>query len=173
MEYFILETDKRYVPPYPLGWYGKLDARMKEETGAFHLPNHTIFFIEENMQMVFTDVIVSPCFMVSRTVMNTILLYDHSIQFERIIFFSRERKRSEAYYIPILEKISCLSEKTEFNKDKSAIKHAKVAKEKLTGRPIVQAEGVNCTCVLICLDLAESILRRKTVGVGLRKVENV
>ena len=60
MEYYILEVDKRYVAPVPVGWYGKLDAKTVKNAESLELSNHTIFFVEDHMQMSFTDVITFP-----------------------------------------------------------------------------------------------------------------
>lgn len=174
MIFYIIETDKRYIAPSPIGWNGKLDAQTLNNAESIKLPNHTVFFVENNMQMVFTDIITFPCFMVSKEVKDVILLYDPFIRFERVIFFSREQKRSVAYYFPILEKVNCLlPEESILNHDKSVVIHAKIEKEKLNGKAIVRIDGLKCTCVLISMDLANSILRRSVVGIGLRETEGV
>ncbi len=173
MEYYILEVDKRYVAPVPVDWYGKLDAKTVKNAESLNMPNHTIFFVEENMQMVYTDVIKFPCFMVSKKIKDIVMLYDPSIRFERVIFFSKERGKSTAYYFPFLEEIDCLLEGSEFNKVKSEVKHARVEKEKLAGKSIIRIGGLSKTCILISMDLANSFLRRDTVGIGLRETESV
>lgn len=111
--------------------------------------------------------------MVSKKVKDIIMLYDPFIRFERIIFFSKERSKSAAYYFPFLEEIDCLLEGSEFNKAKSEVKHARVEKEKLAGKSIIRIGGLNGTCILISMDLANSILRRDAVGIGLRETEAV
>ena len=51
------------------------------------------------MQMVFTDVLTVPCFMVSEMVRDVINKYVSSVWFLRVILYDGEQKRSMAYYI--------------------------------------------------------------------------
>ncbi len=171
MEYLILESDKRYVAPSPLNWFGKLDRKTWNDAGTIKLPNYSVFYTEPNMQMVFTDIITFPCFMVSKEVRDVILLYDPFIRFQRIIFFSKEKKMSMAYYFPNLEKIDCLMEGSVLSRDRSVVKHAKINTEKLDGKAMIRIDNLNCNCILVNMDLANSILRRETIGIGLRETE--
>lgn len=173
MKYFILELDKNYIAPSPRDWYGKIDNTTLNNKKLFEFSKHMFFYVEDHMQMMFTDIIKFPSFMVSNEAKKTIMLYDPFIQFLRVILISKSKKESEAYYIPFLPKVDCLLEGSILNQDKSVISHARIDKNKLFGINIAFIDNVNCSSVLISLDLAESLLRRKLTGIGLKETESV
>ena len=80
MKYYIITVDRNYVPPSPAGWYGHLDRRTVLSGKIRNISRFTLFPLEKHMQMVFTDVITFPCFMVSGmirdVIKNTIRLCD-------------------------------------------------------------------------------------------------
>lgn len=87
MKYFILEVDKNYVAPSPKGWYGVIDTKTLEEKKHYELSKHMLFHVEEHMQMVFTDIITYPCFLISDKIRKVIKLYDHSIKYVRVVLY--------------------------------------------------------------------------------------
>lgn len=169
MEYFVLEVASEYNPPYPLGWYEKFGTKAMEAKDLQDMSRHEIFLTKDNMQMVFTDIICFPCFMVSKVIRDTIWLYDSSIFFYHIILLSKEQKRSETYYIPVLDKVNCISEKSVDDlKNKCDINNISIVKEKIQEKAIFRAERDKNSYIFISMDLANSILRRETVGIGLK-----
>lgn len=172
MEYFVLEVASEFYPPYPLGWYEKFGTKLMEVKVLQDMPRHEIFLTKDNMQMVFTDIICSPCFMVSKVIRDTIWLYDSSILFYNIILLSKEQKRSEAYYIPVLDKINCISEKSvDELKNKCDKNIVSIVRDKIQEKAIFHAVGDKNSYILISMDLANSILRRETVGIGLKSIK--
>lgn len=170
MEFFILEEDKNYIAPIPSNFYRKLDKKTIDESTYFKFPDHMIFRIEDHMQLVYTDILLFPSFLVSKEAYQVIHLYDPNIFFHRILFFHPESKKSKAYYLPFLESVDCFTKNCEFNLNKSIVFKAEIEEKKLEGKSLVRVAGLNCTCILICLELVESMLRRHLVGIGLREV---
>lgn len=120
------------------------------------------------MQMVFTDVITVPCFMVSEMVRDIIKRYDPSVWFLRIILYDKEHKRSMAYFIPYLKQIKY---KEQIDAEMRSIRHLSVQKEDIEEKVIVEIENGFNFKVIMRMDLVESILRRGAVGIGLRKID--
>lgn len=168
-----MEVSERYTPPRLKGWYGVIDRNTLANKQPHELPKRLLFEVEEHMQLVFTDIIALPCLMVSEMVRDMILLYEPGIEFVRIVVLSKEKKKSEAYYIPFLPKADCLWKSSVLNLDRSVIKQAVVEQSKLSGHAIVQVDKVNCQCILVSLELAESILRRTAMGIMFREVQIV
>ena len=74
-------------------------------------------------------------------------------------------------YIPILEEIESLSEKSEKGVNKTIYKKIVLDKEKIKDKKIFKIKESSKTMVVVRLDVAESILRRKPKGVFLEKLE--
>lgn len=173
MEYFILEVSKEYMPPSLENWFGKLDRRLIYNKKFYEFPKHMFFCLKKHMQMVFTDILLHPCFMVSNEAKRVIQLYDPSIKFVRIQLFDRRKRKSKSYYIPYLKGIDCLGEKSKLNLDRSVIFHAQIEGNKIGDKPIVYIANVNTTCIVVRQDLVESLLRRRLIGIGLRETDTV
>ncbi len=166
MKYFQLFVDENYIPPSPMDWYGKLDRRTMADKYFYDLPKQSLFVAEPNMQMMFTDIITFPCFLVSKTIMHTLNQYDSSITHIRIILYEQERKQSKIYYLPFLYEIETQSSQRGAFKETLVVEHGL-----LRDRAIFKANNCGTSRIFVRLDLLESILRRDAVGIGVREVE--
>lgn len=162
MKYFQVMTDAHYVAPVPVGWYGMIDRKTLSEKKLHEMPAHLLFQTESHMQMVFTDVIVFPCLMVSRTVRDVIVRYMPRTGFTRIILYDKGGNRSKAYYMPFL--------KSEGSIKKDISGGIVVEKELLGDKAVIKMDGIDKTYIIMRMDLVESILRRGTVGVGIKEI---
>ena len=100
MKYYQVTVHDKYTAPDPKGWFGIIDIKTIERTGIHGLGKRILLHTDMNMQMVFTDVLTFPYFMVSALVRDVIKMYAPDSFFARIIFFDKENRRSKAYYIP-------------------------------------------------------------------------
>ena len=76
---------------------------------------------------------------------------------------------AEVYYLPLLKFINCLSEESEIVGN--TIKRCVIKKDIIKEEKIFRIGDVNKRYIVVRLDLAESILRRKTRGIKLEKIE--
>ncbi|MDE6951981.1 MAG: hypothetical protein K2P64_13860 [Lachnospiraceae bacterium] len=164
MKYFIISVDNNYVAPSPLRWQGILDRKTLHEKKSFQIPEHLLFSVENHMQMMYTDIIVFPCFMVSEMVMNVIKKYNPFIKFVRILFYDQEEKRSMIYYLPFLNKMTGLNCKG----NGELVLNRSEWKDRVIGEV---EDNKNKLHIVVRMDLAESILRRNAIGVGLAEIE--
>lgn len=162
MKYYQIMADTHYVPPVPVGWYGKIDRKTLAEKRPYEMPPHLLFQTQNHMQMVFTDVIVFPSLMVSRTVRDVMTRYMPQARFTRVILYDKERKRSRAYYMLLL--------KSEGTVRKGTDGSIAVEKELLGDRAVVKMDSFDKTYIIMRMDIVESILRRETVGIGLKEI---
>ena len=105
MKYFLVTVDKNYTAPVPIGWYGVLDRKSLKEKKFYQMQKHLLFYIENQMQTVFTDIIIFPCYLVSKLVKDIISCYDPFIKFSRVIFYDRKKKQGMTYYLPFFYKM--------------------------------------------------------------------
>lgn len=163
MRYFIVTVDKNYVAPSPLGWQGILDKKSLHDKKASQMPKHLLFQVESHMQMVDTDIITFPCFMVSEMVMSVIKKYDPFIKYARIVLFDKMEKKSMTYYLPFLNEMKGLYDM----QSKTMILEKSELEEKIIGEV---KDDKDKLYIIMRMDLVESILRRNAVGIGLVEI---
>ncbi len=166
MKYFSVSVNDNYVPPSPQGWWGVIDRKTLQRKKRSQMPKHLLFQVDSHMQMVFTDVIVFPCFMVSELVKNVIKKYDPLISFKRIVFYDKDRKKSMIYYLPFLYKIE-ITKDSMSNKEKVPV----IDKEELKEHVIMEIKNDGKSYLIMRMDLVESILRRGAIGIGLKEIK--
>ena len=141
MKYFIVEVSEQFIAPVPIGWYGLIDKKTLSRKSPYQMAKHLLFSVESNMQMIFTDVLTSPCFMVSETIRNVVRKYDT---------------------VPYT-----LGE----DNDKCGKPYFGVDKKSIEEKAVVEITDGHNSHVIMRMDLVESILRRQAVGIGLREIQ--
>jgi len=173
MEYFIL-SQKQNIPngiiPHILSdkFYERKQVIEKDQAGEVN--DVTSIMITHNPSNVYYDVIDEPVFLVSDAVKKLINIYDDSVVFKFVMLTDEVTKHQEVYWLAMIDKIDCISDKCEFYKDNS-LKKLVLDKEKVSGKKIFRVDGIREKIVVISLDLAESMLRRYFVGVELTRAE--
>ena len=173
MRYFALDIHAAYTPPRLTKWHGILDQKTVRDKKRNLIPKYTLFQIENHMQTVFTDILFHPCFMVSKKVMDVIKLYEPSLRFERVALSDQVAKKIFVYYIPILEELDVLTGNSRVANDKCTLEYIEIDGKKVKHKAIFQLENNGKIYVLVHLDLIESLLRRKAIGVDLKVVDTI
>lgn len=168
MRYFVTEVSKNFMAPSPVDWFGVIDKKTLSLKKFYQMPKHLLFPVEKRMQVVFTDILTFPCFMVSGMVRDVINKYIPSTCFLRIVLYDKERKRSMAYYIPELEQIKYTETR---NAKVLDARHISVQKEDIKGKIIFEISNGLSSHVVMRMDLVESILRREAIGIGLQSID--
>lgn len=170
MKYFILEQGKEYTRnPQIKGWYGKLDIHSLKQVGS-GLKDKMIFEVDITESTLFPDILVKPVLMVSAAMRDIIFKYEKKVFFKEVLFMNVEGTQKYTYYIPFLPRVNCFKDVTCFHKNMNKKETCIVDISKMWNRHIVEAEGNDEQCIVISLDLAESILRKGLIGIGLREV---
>mgnify|MGYP001852611942 CR=1 FL=1 len=168
MNYFLISKDEIYEKaPNIINWYE--DERLINERNLNLLENRKILKIRNEEKIVWTDIISNPNFFVSEKVKGVINKYDNKIKFKQVILLDVLGAEAEVYYLPLLKFINCLSEESEIVGN--TIKRCVIKKDIIKEEKIFRIGDVNKRYIVVRLDLAESILRRKTRGIKLEKIE--
>lgn len=171
MKYFVLDVHKAYFTPQFTKWHGVLDLQSLREKERGSTLNYPIFQVSHHIQTVFTDILMHPCFMVSKKVMDTIKLYESSLHAHRIFLADSTIKKTCAYYIPILENLDVLTADSRVGRDKTTLEYIEIDDTKTKGKAIFQIENNGKIYVFVHLELVESLLRREVIGIDLREID--
>lgn len=169
MSYFILEEHKSYHPPRIRNWYGKIETNPLKRKGKYLTKKYTTYPIESHLQTAFFDILLHPCLMVSQKAKEIIDMYDPTLKYEQLLLYDPQNRKTQAYYLPKLPHLDVLTENTQFNFDKSEIIHAEISRQKTHQKALFQVAKLDFDCILIHLDLIESLLRQDVICMGLKE----
>lgn len=174
MRYFLIKEEKRYGNfPEIVNWYQKKEARQLVEKEYEKLPDRILFTVKGNSDTNYLDILFHPFFLIGKPVKKVLELYEPNYQFKEIIYLDHKNRHVEEYFFPILPEIDCLSKESEYNLDHSVVTKAVLDLKKVRDYSIFCLKGVKNRHVVIRLDLAESILRRRARGFLLEEVEGI
>lgn len=172
MKYFFISLDKLYTDaPAIENWSDIIDIRNIEMEKSHILSDRISLPIRSNLHTTFTDIISFPFLLVTEEFQKMIKLYEPLTPFKEVILLDGKNKLSELYYMPILERIDCLTADSVYNLDKSVIKRGVIDPAKTKDKAIFWLDGVNGTYTVVRLDLIESVLRRAGRGIALKELE--
>lgn len=173
MKYFEIQDspELKYAPKLK-NWYGKFDVRDISPLGFPKLPERELFFIESSENTIFTDIILFPFLLISPMVRDVIQMYREVCFCRDIILLDQQSGKSMVYYLPVLDETRsvqvvgksfkngvCLSEPELLNREKLYI-----------DRNLFWVRDKNKRHIVISMDMAESLIRRNVIGLGLREI---
>lgn len=171
MKYFILNVSEDYSPPELKDWRGKLDRQTLSTLGNHDLPEHSIFYIDEDhMQTMWTDIILKPQFMVSKATYDCLKMYEKNLQSTRLLLSKPKANESRPYYLIHLPVIDAFTTESEIKPER--VESGVINENKLQDRAIanVKIDSVS-SCIVIREDLAESLLTHSAIGIGLQSLK--
>lgn len=162
--YYVLSLDERYHALYPSSWYGK-GIRTQDilTRNSKKIPNTTVFYVEEDSVRVYTDIITKPFFLISESFKQLLSVYEPMLRTKKVIFIDREKHHAEIYFLPNLNQVEW-HKNSEWNMDRSVIKHAVLEREKIGNSTLFMLEDCKSQIIIIRSDLLESCLKREFRG---------
>jgi len=117
------------------------------------------------------DVLIDPTFMVSEAIKQLLSLYDDEIRWKAIQLFPLIESYNvlPLYWVPLFAELSCLHADTR-KYDSGTLEHLVLDRRCLLDKDIFCVGGLLEHKVIVSLPVAESLLRRRMYGIGLKKV---
>ena len=170
MEYFLLETDEMNRIPYMINKNRAIDIRMLTPEKFSQVPMWNLMEMDFSEEGFFPDLLCSPCILVSRRIMETILMYHPEVPYKGVKLWNRESGINATYSIPLLEEVECISEETEYNNIGNRIVKLVLDKEKIKPYAVFKIKGYRRNCFVGRMDFVESIFRRGARGMKVMMV---
>lgn len=173
MKYFLISWEVQGNPvPRIVNWKERVDYHAIQTGNLEKLPRRTLLYIENNPDTVFSDIIMSPFFLVSDRVWDVIKMYGLGRKGRQMVLLDGVYGFAEIYYVLQLTECECIHADTQFNNDGSVIRKLVLNKEKSDGYPpFFRVAGLQKDYVIGRLDFVESILRRGAKGIKLVELE--
>lgn len=153
MKYYIVETDKRNPLPEFKGIYSNVYSRFFGTTKFKEDKEGFIYEMTTREETFIPDVITSPFCMVSKEIFRLIMLYIPDIEGEYISFVESGKRKSITYVVPILEEI----------------REKELNETDISEKVLFYVIGLSSRYLIVRMDLLESILRRKILGLKVKE----
>ena len=173
MRYFVMKQDERITDrPYPRDFFEKIDIRNATANRGGLLAARTLINIRPSEFTVFPDVLCSPVTLVTQESRNVIDKYDEYLVYRQIVYLDSENRKVQLYFMPMLEIIDCLSEKSEYvNESKTQLSKVVLRQAPIRDKSLFQIKNKTQRVIIIRLDLAESLLARDSKGFILKEAD--
>ncbi|MGL5437593.1 MAG: hypothetical protein ACRDBO_19765 [Lachnospiraceae bacterium] len=149
MKYFIMSDEGQNPFPWIINWSQRVDIKKLTRDKYLELPSFIMLDMKLHEDGILPDIITSPFPLFSKIVMEVVNLYDSTIPFQMMALFDIEGKKSCVYYCPIL-----LEEQNPMRYE----------------LPLFQIRVKGAKKTIIRLDLVESLLERKAMGIELKEI---
>lgn len=167
MEYFLIETNEKNKIPYKINKNRAIDIRMQTREKICQLPMWNMMEMDFPMEGFFPDILCSPCILVSKCVMETIIMYQPDVPYKGVKLWNRESGANATYSMPILDEVECISDETLYNNIGNRIVKLVLDREKIKPYAVFRINGYKRNCIVGRMDFVESILRRGAIGIKL------
>lgn len=171
MKYFLLVMDEScsHVPQLKNTAKDLLDA-IENEKAFMKLSEHMVIPVTTVEQTVWSDILRSPVFLISKKILEIVRLYDDTCLSKEVIFLDKNNAKTKVYCVARFEQTKGTMICVESG-GKEIVKIELEPNKKINKwTNIFQVEFKKKIYTVVNLDLAESILRRNLEGVGLKEV---
>ncbi|MBU3107993.1 hypothetical protein [Clostridium gasigenes] len=170
MKYFILKQDKNLENAIEIEGFNnsKRMTLLKENENKFK--ESTNVPVKGNENSVYPDFIQAPVLLVSDALHKVFNLYENTIIYKIAVFSDLEMKKQNVYRLVLPDLLDVLSDKTIYLKngwvDKIVLDSKKIGDYNIFEIKV----GVEYYFI-VSLDVVESILKRKFIGIKFEEVE--
>lgn len=172
MEYFALRQDERFANvPVLQEVQRKIELRHIQRLKAEHLSDTTLFHVRADQDADYPDLLTNQLFLVSERVKQVLEMHEPDCSFKLVPLIDLEHSRQALYYLPLFPEIEALSPYSEFNLDRSVLRRPVLEQGKLGNRRMFQVKESMRPLIVIRLEVAEGLLRRDLIGIGLQRLE--
>lgn len=176
MEYFVLLQDHRINDVIcPEGISRKRSAPGRADELWYSGDQELLpvqYYLKEQSRNCYVDWLERPVQLASEQLKILLQKYQPDLKCQPVVLADLKRQRQDLYWRINVKPVDCLASQSEFKKDGTVIRLV-LDGEKAYGYDLFGVSGVAEPLILVSLDLAESLLRRKFFGIRLRRVEQV
>lgn len=170
MKYYHMYQDKRIKNCVKLRDFTTEESVDFTKEDADKLRESTIIFATSDKEVSYPCILEAPITMVEQEVQKVITMYDDTVIFKSVAIINKEENTQERYKVMLLDRIDCLHETTEYRKDKS-IQKLVLDSKKVSKSKIFRIQGTKRKDIIVSMDIAESLLRRRVFGIRFEEIK--
>lgn len=130
----------------------------------------TSLYLDEAGGECAPDFIKSPVYMVSEMAKKVIDMYEDDLVFKKIVLIHKSEERQLVYFHLLLKEIEALDEGTEYYPN-GMEKRMILSREKIGDHKAFLLADSKIRLPVVSLDVVESLLRRRVMGVLFKEIE--
>lgn len=172
MRYFLLSQSDSLVKPIVIDGldpqYYKYNITEKDWE---RIPDMIVAYFQNSMECEVSAVLKQPTLMIDNEMKQLFELYDSKLDFKGIQIFSNkiEDRLGYLYWVVKCPEAECLHETSKVYAN-GMLEEIVLDRTKLPDRPVFKIASVMQNTMIVNLPVAESILRRNWLGIGLKEV---
>lgn len=173
MKYFIMQQDQRFNnAPVIEEFNGRIGRRKDFCAESCHkIKKINVVYSQSSKRLDFLDVLDSQAFLISKGLKKVFDMYNSRLQYKLICILNNVFNEYGEYYAPILPIVDCATKETLNLMSRNQLDRASILQNIIDDQIIFKIKHQYLEIVVVRLDAAESILRRKFKGIQLREVE--
>lgn len=172
MDYFLLKQDERYKNiPYLTNVFKQINVNDLNLFDCHKISDILVFNLRDERNSNFLDILDNQIYLISKKMKKVLEMFNADILFKDVALLDHYNKRQGNYSLPIFKEINALSDKSEFNMNKTIVKKIVLDSKKIKGEKIFKLAESSKTLVVVRLDVAEFLLRRNFIGIKLERLE--
>lgn len=173
MDYFRISQDKRYLHAPVIMNVRDIVLKREFVSKEFEkrIADVNIAFASPEKTTDFVDILDSQLFLVCDRVKEVFKMYEPAMIFKMVCILANLTGEYGNYYMPIFQKLDCLSNQSIITPDKSQVKRLILKSDKVKSQSMFQVAGLMTDVTVIRLDVLESLLRRKIIEFHYTQVE--
>ncbi|MDR2889859.1 MAG: hypothetical protein LBV33_08505 [Lachnospiraceae bacterium] len=170
MDYFLLEADERNPITQYFNRNQEIGIKNINRQNAHKIPPISLVEMYSRDEVLFPPVLSRPFFMVSKACVEVIGMYVKNVRYRFVKLYCEDNDVTASYFLPILEEVACLDDRSELNPDKSVIMKMILNRDLIGDRFLFRIAGFSKSYVIARMELIDSLLRRDMLGLKLTQV---
>ena len=169
--YFFMEQDHTLMDVIGLrdfDIYGKRHIFTWEDRDRVN--DITSLYLDESKGECAPDFIKSPVYMISEMAKKVIDMYEDDLVFKKIVLIHKSEERQLVYFHLLLKEIEALDAGTEYYPN-GMEKRMVLGKEKIGDHKAFLLADSRIRLPVVSLEVVESLLRRRVMGVQFKEIE--
>ncbi|RKI80414.1 hypothetical protein D7V83_13955 [bacterium 0.1xD8-71] len=171
MKYYLITQEEGNRIPYNINKNHAIDIRVLNHKDISKIGRKNIMEMDIPRDVFFPDIMFDPCLLVSRICMEVILMYHKDTIYKGVKLLHRDTRTKATYFIPLLDELQCISERTQYNNVGNRITRLVLEASKISEAAVFKISEYNGKSIVGREDFVESILRRGIKGVDFEEIE--
>lgn len=173
MRYFLVNQSEQLINPLVIDGldpqYYKYNISDKDWE---RIPNVIVAYFKNSPYVESSEVLNAPTLLIGNKMKELFALYDNTLEFKAIQVFSDkiEDRMGFLYWVLKCKEVDCLHESCKVYPN-GMVEEIRLEHSKLPKEPIFKIGSIVQNTLVVSFPVAESILRRNWLGVGLKEIE--
>jgi hypothetical protein len=174
LKYFIVRQDAQMndIVQAVNGQDG-VDATHIRQEKAHLIRRRTLLMCKSSQNLIFPDLLTTPFLMFSARLRQVASIYQKDIPYKEIVLLEQEHAITSLYFLPILPIVDCVTNPYHTYEGMRADRKPVLDYSKCKNLSVFKFEDLRMMYTVMSLELLESILIRKCIGLTFEQIQMI